>query len=83
MKKQTKPTRYAPRLEKGCRDFAWMTIPDAFKEALRAIARMEGKSMSWVAQEVLIDFCHRELRVPLPRYRKRREGKVLRYPKPA
>lgn len=49
----------APRLANGdsrVKDYG--RLPEAVKEGLRDIARMEGKSMSWVKEEVIIQFFH-------------------------
>lgn len=46
-------------------------LPEDIKEGLRAIARMEGKSMSWVKEEIIIEFFKlRGHRVRLPKYKK-------------
>ena len=53
----------APRLANGdsrVKDYG--RLPEAVKEGLRAIARQEGKSMSWVKEQVIIDYFG--LRVP-------------------
>lgn len=65
MNKKTKII--APRLANGeSRVNDYGRLPDAIKEGLRAIAKAEGKSMSWVKEEVLIDYF--DLRQP--KYRK-------------
>jgi hypothetical protein len=49
----------APRLANGdsrVKDYG--RLPESIKEGLRDIARMEGKSMSWVKEEVIIAFFH-------------------------
>jgi len=53
MKKRT----IAPRLANGdsrVRDYG--RLPETIKEGLRAIAKKEGKSMSWVKEEIIIDY---------------------------
>ena len=47
----------APRLANGdsrVRDYG--RLPEPVKEGLRAIAKSEGKSMSWVKEEIIIDY---------------------------
>ena len=47
----------APRLANGdsrVKDYG--RLPEDVKEGLRDIARLEGKSMSWVKEEVIIDY---------------------------
>lgn len=51
--------KQAPRLANGdsrVKDYG--RLPEPIKEGLRDIARMEGKSMSWVKEEVIIRFFH-------------------------
>jgi hypothetical protein len=49
--------RPAPRLASGkMRVRLYGRLPDSVKEGLRGIALAEGKSMSWVIEEVLIDY---------------------------
>jgi hypothetical protein len=56
----------APRLVSGeTRVRLGNRLPPDIKEGLREIARLEGKSMSWVVEEVII----RYFRLPRPRYR--------------
>jgi len=49
-------------------------LPRAVKEGLRAIARSENKSMSWVVEEVLIDYFD----LKRPNYKKERPRKIKR-----
>ena len=47
----------APKLANGdirVRDYG--RLPEEVKEGLRAIAKDEGKSMSWVKEEIIIQF---------------------------
>lgn len=79
-----KTKQIAPRLVDDFRDPVWMSMPSEYKEGLRAIAKMENKSVSWVVQEIMVDFCHTKLRIPLPRYLVRGKttkpkARVLRY----
>ena len=47
----------APRLLNGkARVPQYGRLPEEIKEGLRKIARMEGKSMSWVVEEVIIRY---------------------------
>jgi hypothetical protein len=47
----------APRLFNGeSRMDFFSRLPPNIKEGLRAIAKKEGKSMSWVIEEVIIDY---------------------------
>lgn len=49
--------RIAPRLASGDPRIAWGgRLPDHVKEGLRRIAYAERKSMSWVLEEVVIEF---------------------------
>ena len=51
----------APRLADGsCRVAFGHGLPNEIKEGLRKIARLEGKSMSWVMEEVIIRYFHME-----------------------
>jgi hypothetical protein len=50
-------TKFAPKLANGdsrVKDYG--RLPEPIKEGLREIAKMEGKSMSWVKEEVIIDY---------------------------
>jgi len=52
-----KPRIIAPRLSSGEKRIGFgHGLPPAVKEGLRAIALREGKSMSWVMEEVIIDY---------------------------
>lgn len=52
-----KPKQIAPRLFSGhSRDPFGSRLPRSIKEGLRSIARSENKSMSWVMEEVVIDY---------------------------
>jgi hypothetical protein len=47
----------APRLTNGdSRVNFGSRLPEPIKEGLRSIARKENKSMSWVMEEVIIDY---------------------------
>lgn len=49
----------APRLASGDPRVRFaLNLPDAVKEGLRRIARMENKSMSWALEEVVYDYFH-------------------------
>jgi hypothetical protein len=51
------PKRIAPRLWGGASRIGWGgRLPEHIKEGLRKIARTENKSMSWVLEEVVIEF---------------------------
>lgn len=64
-KKSTKTI--APRLASGVPRVQFgHGLPDAIKEGLRAIARGERKSMSWLVEEVFIDY----FGLRRPRYKK-------------
>lgn len=57
--------KQAPRLANGdsrVKDYG--RLPEEIKEGLRDIAKMEGKSMSWVKEEVIIEF----FRLRRPKY---------------
>lgn len=58
----------APRLASGdCRVGFGHGLPREIKEGLRAIAKQEGKSMSWVMEEVIIDY----FGMSRPKYKRR------------
>lgn len=62
----------APRLANGdSRVNFGHGLPEAIKEGLRRIAASENKSMSWVMEEVIIDY----FKLRRPRYVERRNGK--------
>lgn len=46
-------------------------LPEEVKEGLRTIARAEGKSMSWVKEEIIIDY----FGLRAPRYKKPKKEK--------
>ena len=51
------PRQIAPKLAShDCRERLYGRLPANVKAGLRAIARKEGKSMSWVVEEVVIDY---------------------------
>lgn len=51
------PRIIAPRLSNGDKRISFgHGLPPAVKEGLRAIAHRENKSMSWVMEEVIIDY---------------------------
>jgi hypothetical protein len=55
----------APRLASGDPRVAFgHGLPEPVKEGLRAIARNEGKSTSWVMENVIVDYFD----LPRPRY---------------
>lgn len=57
--KTNRPKQIAPRLADGrARVPFGHGLPLAIKEGLREIARLEGKSMSWVMEEVIIRYFH-------------------------
>lgn len=61
----------APRLANGDSRIPFgQCLPEPIKEGLRAIARKENKSMSWVMENVIIDYFN----LRRPRYKKRKNG---------
>lgn len=65
----------APRLANGrLRVRFGSSMPNPIKEGLRAIARRERKSMSWVVEEVVIDYFSLERPKYVP-VAKKRTGK--------
>lgn len=59
----------APRLAYGKRrDPIGHGLPPDVKHGLRAIARGEGRSLSWVLEDCVLDY----FGLPRPRYRKRK-----------
>lgn len=69
-KSRSAKRRIAPRLEDGtCRVGIGHGLPPEVKEGVRAIARAEGQSVSWVLEQVIIDY----FGLKKPRYEKRRK----------
>lgn len=63
--------RIAPRLANGdsrVKDYG--RLPEEVKEGLRAIAKSEGKSMSWVKEEIIIQY----FGLKVPRYIKEKSN---------
>lgn len=61
----------APRLANGdIREAFGHGLPPNVKAGLRAIARREHQSMSWVLEQVIIDYFH----LPKPHYRNSQNG---------
>ena len=82
-RRKAQPTRkttrtIAPLLANGqsrVKDYG--RLPEEVKEGLRAIAQAEGKSMSWVKEEIIIDWFD----LPKPQYKnwnKERKGRQAR-----
>jgi len=68
MKKQI-----APRLFNGDSRVSFgHGLPEHIKDGLRHIAAKENKSMSWVMEEVIIDYFN----LKRPRYKERKNGKL-------
>lgn len=73
MKRQ--PIQFAPRLLSGyARVRVYAAWPEDIKEGLRAIARMERKSMNWVIEQVII----RYFRLQKPEYVKSERDRRLK-----
>jgi hypothetical protein len=69
------PIQFAPRLLSGyTRVRVYAAWPEDIKEGLRAIARMERKSMNWVIEQVII----RYFRLQKPEYVKTKRDVRLR-----
>jgi hypothetical protein len=67
-KRQERRTGIAPRLADGeIRVRLYGRLAPHIKHGLRTIAAHESRSMSWVVEEVLIDYFH----LRRPRYRRR------------
>ncbi len=63
----------APRLYNGdSRIGNGHRLPPQIKDGLRHIAEREGKSMSWVLEEVIIDYFN----LRRPKYKARKNGKT-------
>ena len=60
-----------PRLSSGGRTGNFHRLPEEVKSSLMGIARDENKSMSWVLEQVIIDY----FQLDLPRYKKLEEDK--------
>ena len=70
-----KPRHIAPRLASGERRESFgHGLPPTIKAGLRAIAARENRSMSWVMEEVIIDY----FKLKRPEYIGREEGPVKR-----
>lgn len=66
------PREIAPRLANGDSRVSFgHGLPNHIEEGLRSIARSENKSMSWVMEEVIIDY----FKLRRPKYVERRNGK--------
>lgn len=66
-----KPKQIAPRLANGeARVPFGHGLPETIKEGLRGIAQKENKSMSWVMEQVIIDY----FGLRTPRYVKAKAG---------
>ena len=76
MRKMNKHKQIAPRLANGDSRVPFgHGLPEYIKEGLRHIARGENKSMSWVMEEVIIDYFN----MRRPRYindNKKRNGRI-------
>jgi len=71
MTKRKFKKRIAPRLANGeRRETASNGLPPDVKEALQAMAKAEGKSYSWMMEEVIIRYFH----LPRPIYIKVKKG---------
>jgi hypothetical protein len=65
-----KPKTIAPRLlSKDSRIGIGHLLPDGIKEGLKSIARKENQSVSWVLEQVIIDYFD----LPRPKYVKRKK----------
>lgn len=70
MPKRKKSRMIAPRLANGeKRESFGSRLPSPIKAGLRLIAEHEGKSMSWVMEEVII----RHFRMRSPKYIERKQ----------
>lgn len=64
--------KIAPRLANGDSRVPFgHGLPEAIKEGIRTIAGKENKSMSWVMEEVIIDY----FGLRKPRYKNGKSGK--------
>ncbi len=61
-----KPKQICPLLAKGVRERNFHRLPHEIKRSLMGIARDENKSMSWVLEQVIIDY----FQLNVPRYKK-------------
>lgn len=66
-----KTREICPRLSVGGRERNFHRLPLEVKSSLIGIARDENKSMSWVLEQVIIDY----FQLDLPRYKKLEEDK--------
>lgn len=70
-----KTRQIAPRLWNGhSRVSIGHGLPEDIKEGLRAIARHENQSVSWVLEQVIISY----FRLPKPKYVTRTKNKLKR-----
>lgn len=60
----------APRLDTGeLRVSLGHGLPPSIKDGLRAIADTERRSMSWVLEEIIVDWVCGKRRIARPKYR--------------
>ena len=74
MPQQKSRRRIAPRLASGDRRIPFgHGLPEAIKDGLREIARMENQSMAWVLEQLIVDWlCSRSsFQVEVPDYQTR------------
>jgi hypothetical protein len=64
--KMNRRKQICPRLYKGIREGNFHRLPYEIKRSLMNIARDENKSMSWVLEQVIIDY----FQLDVPRYKK-------------
>lgn len=63
------PKMIAPKLASGDPRVNWGgRLPDYIKDGLKAIARRQNKSVSWVMEEVVIRYFH----LRTPKYKERK-----------
>jgi len=75
--------RIAPRLANGEKRIpTCQGLPEEIRKAINDISRKEGKSKSWVLQEIIIDWAHSVYRIPLPKYVQKKEN-VIKFRKRA
>jgi hypothetical protein len=71
-KAQEGPRTIAPRLLNGeCRESFGHGLPPEIKQGLREIARKEHRSMSWLLEDIIIEY----FELPKPKYIKQKPRK--------
>lgn len=60
-----------PLLKGFTRSKTYGKLPEEYKEALRGLAKSEGQSMTWVMEQILVDWLYSKVRIAKPRYERK------------